>query len=117
MMAAIRAAMGKEEVVLIEQNATLGRKLLLSGKGRCNITNVCDLESFLKRFSKSGLFLRDSFKHFFYPELIEFFEKRHLKLKIERQNRVFPRTDRAASVLLVLRRELAKKRVKVLCKT
>ncbi|MCX5708932.1 MAG: NAD(P)/FAD-dependent oxidoreductase [Candidatus Omnitrophica bacterium] len=111
MMAAIRASQFTPEVVLIEKNSLPGNKLLLSGKGRCNITNNCELEDFLKRFSANGQFLRDAFKKFFNRELIEFFRERGLVLKIERQNRVFPETDRSASIVEVLKKQLVKSRV------
>ena len=78
MMAAIRASQLHANVTLVEKNPILGKKLLLSGKGRCNLTNACDLVSFLKRFSKNGQFLRDAFKKFFNQELMKFFEKRGL---------------------------------------
>ena len=117
MMAAIRAAELTQDVTLIEKNPTLGRKLLLSGKGRCNLTNFSDLDSFLKRFSKSGQFLRDAFKKFFVPDLMSFFEKRGLKLNIERQQRVFPVTNRADSILEVLKKELLKNKVNISCET
>lgn len=113
-MAAIRSAELKQDVTLIEKNPSLGRKLLLSGKGRCNLTNACNLDSFIKRFSPNGEFLRDAFKKFFNRELIEFFESRGLKLDIERQERVFPATDRAESVLEVLMKELDKNKVKII---
>jgi len=112
MMAAIRASQFKQEVLLIEKNSLPGNKLLLSGKGRCNITNNCNLDSFLERFSGNGQFLRDAFKKFFNRELIEFFRERGLVLKTERQERVFPVTDRSASIVEVLRRELAQDQVK-----
>jgi len=115
-MAAIRAGEFQKDVTLVEKNPILGKKLLLSGKGRCNLTNACDLELFLKRFSKNGQFLRDAFKKFFYPDLIIFFEKRGLKLKIERQLRVFPITDKSITVLEVLKKELLRKKVKVVYK-
>ncbi len=117
MMAAIRAGELQQDVTLIEKNPLLGKKLLLSGKGRCNLTNACELEPFLKRFSKNGQFLRDAFKKFFNQDLISFFEKRGLKLKIERQLRVFPVTDSSNSILGVLKKELQKNKVKVLYKT
>lgn len=113
-MAAIRSAELKQEVTLIEKNSSLGRKLLLSGKGRCNLTNACNLDSFIKRFSPNGEFLRDAFKKFFNRDLINFFESRGLKLDIERQERVFPVTDRAESVLEVLLKELEKNKVKII---
>ncbi|MBF0532070.1 MAG: NAD(P)/FAD-dependent oxidoreductase [Candidatus Omnitrophica bacterium] len=114
MMAAVRAARLGADVTLLEKNAELGRKLLLTGKGRCNLTNACGLEEFLGRFSgKGGPFLRDAFKAFFNEELIAFFQERGLSCKIERQQRVFPETDQAASVLTVLRKELDRLKVKV----
>lgn len=116
MMAAIRAAELGCEVALIEKNSILGRKLLLSGKGRCNLTNTTDLDSFLKRFSANGQFLRDAFKRFFYQELMDFFELRGLKLKVERQLRVFPATDRSDSIVGALEKELAKNKVNCLYK-
>jgi len=117
MMAAIRAAGLGQDVILLERKSSLGNKLLLSGKGRCNLTNVEDLEYFLKRFSNNGDFLRDAFKKFFHPELMRFFEERGLKLKIERQMRVFPVTDRSASILNLLKKELEKTGVQVIYKS
>jgi len=116
MMSAIRAGQLQQDVTLIEKNPILGKKLLLSGKGRCNLTNACDLEPFLERFSRNGQFLRDAFKKFFNQDLMHFFESRGLKLKIERQLRVFPVTDRSNSILEVLRKELLQQKVKILYK-
>ena len=116
MMAAIRASELLQDVTLIEKNPILGKKLLLSGKGRCNLTNSCDLDSFIKRFSGNGQFLRDAFKKFSNLDLMRFFEKRGLKLKTERQLRVFPETDRSDSVVEVLKKELNKNKVKVIYK-
>jgi predicted Rossmann fold flavoprotein len=112
MMAGIRASQLGQEVILIEKNPYPGNKLLLSGKGRCNITNNCELEDFLKRFSGNGQFLRSAFNKFFNRELIEFFRERGLALKVERQNRVFPETDRSASIVDVLKKELTRLQVK-----
>lgn len=114
MMAAIRAGQLHQDVTLIEKNPTLGKKLLLSGKTRGNLTNTCELEAFLKRFSQNGQFLRDAFKKFFHQDLINFFEKRGLKLKVERQQRVFPVTDKSDSIIKVLKEELHKHKVKVM---
>jgi len=116
MMAAIRAAGLGQDVTLLEKKDSVGNKLLLSGKGRCNLTNTENLEYFLKRFSKNGDFLRDAFKKFFNQELMDFFEQRGLKLKIERQMRVFPQSDRSASILNVLKKELEKSGVQVIYK-
>jgi len=115
MMAAIRARALAQEVTLLEKKNTLGNKLLLSGKGRCNLTNTQDLPDFLKRFSKNGDFLRDAFKKFFNQELISFFKERGLQFKIERQMRVFPQSDRSSSILSILENELHKTGVQVIC--
>lgn len=115
-MAAIRAKAIGPDVVLLEGKSTLGNKLLLSGKGRCNLTNTEDLQFFLERFS-NGDFLRDAFKKFFSPELISFFQERGLKLKVERQMRVFPQSDRASGVLEVLKNELEKLKVEIIYKS
>lgn len=114
MMAAIAAGQLCRNVTLIEKNSSLGRKLLLSGKGRCNLTNACSLEDFLIRFSGNGGFLRDAFKQFFNQDLISFFEERGLKLKIERQQRVFPASDSSNIILKILAKELRKNKVKIL---
>jgi len=114
MMAAIRAAQLGQEVTLVERNSQLGKKLLLSGKGRCNITNTCDLNSFIDRFSGNGQFLRDAFAKFFNTDLIKFFEDRGLKLKVERQLRVFPLSDKSGSILEVLEEELRKNKVNII---
>jgi len=114
MMASIRSGESGQDTTLIEKNPALGKKLLLSGKGRCNLTNSCDLDSFIKRFSgHSGQFLRDAFARFFNQDLIRFFQKNGLELKTERQLRVFPVSDKSHSVLAILKKELQKNKVKV----
>lgn len=117
MMAAIRASQFNQRVTLFEKNPFFGKKLLLSGKGRCNITNACSLDLFLERFSKNGQFLRDAFAKFFNQDLINFFEERGLELKVERQMRVFPSTDSSESILEVLNNELKRNKVEIVCKT
>lgn len=114
MMAAARAGSLGNDVTLIERNSVLGKKLLLSGKGRCNLTNTCSLADFLTHFSSSGDFLRDAFKVFFNRELMDFFEKRGTGLKAERQGRVFPASDSSHTVLNALRKELAVSDVRVI---
>ncbi|MDD5432235.1 MAG: NAD(P)/FAD-dependent oxidoreductase [Candidatus Omnitrophica bacterium] len=114
LMAAIRASQLGVETLLIEKKSFLGQKLLLSGKGRCNVTNACDLNSFLKAFSH-GEFLRDAFRKFFNQDLIAFFEERGLKLKVERQLRVFPVSDKSSSILDVLIKEAQKNKVIIIC--
>jgi len=116
-MAAIKAGSLGQEVILIDKNPILGKKLLLSGKGRCNLTNAGDLEQFLKRFSHNGQFLRDAFRKFFNQELMDFFQSRGLSLKVERQLRVFPVTDSSSSIVGVLDKELAQQKVKSIFKS
>ncbi|MCK5451160.1 MAG: NAD(P)/FAD-dependent oxidoreductase [Candidatus Omnitrophica bacterium] len=117
MMAAIGAASGQNEVTLIEKNKHLGRKLLLTGGGRCNLTNICEPEDLIYHFSKTGSFLRDAIKTFDNKSLISFFAKRGLKIKVEENGRVFPVTDKASSVLDLLEDEIKKLKIKVLCNT
>jgi len=117
LMAAIRAAQLNQQVTLFERNSSCGKKLLLSGKGRCNVTNATSLDSFLKHFNNNGDFLRDAFKKFFNQELVDFFKERGLDLKVERQLRVFPETDNAESILEVLKKELLKNKVQIIYKT
>ncbi|MCX5702402.1 MAG: NAD(P)/FAD-dependent oxidoreductase [Candidatus Omnitrophica bacterium] len=117
MMAAIKAGELDQNVILIEKNPQVGKKLLLSGKGRCNLTNACDLESFISKFSQGGQFLRNPFSKFFNLDLMKFFEKRGLKLKTERQLRVFPLSNRSGTVLEVLKKELIRTNVKIMFKT
>jgi hypothetical protein len=114
MMAAIRAAQLKSEVLLIEKNSKLGQKLLISGKGRCNITNIQELDRFISHFSSNGLFLRSAFAKLFNTELIKFFEAKGLKFKTERGGRVFPIDDQASSVLKVLKLYLQENKVKII---
>ncbi|MFC1698857.1 NAD(P)/FAD-dependent oxidoreductase [Candidatus Omnitrophota bacterium] len=114
MMAAIRAAERKRKVLLIERNDTPGKKLLISGKGRCNLTNSCDIGDFLEKFSESRNFLRNTFAQFFNTELISFFAAARLKLKTERGSRVFPASDRSSDILNVLKLKLKAKNVKCL---
>ncbi|MFH0858476.1 MAG: NAD(P)/FAD-dependent oxidoreductase [Candidatus Omnitrophota bacterium] len=113
MMAAIRAAQISSDVILIEKKPSLGNKLLLSVKGRCNLTNACELDLFLESFN-NGQFLRDAFNKFFNRDLMDFFENRGLRLKVERQERVFPVTDNSSSILEVLKAELQKNKVRVI---
>ncbi len=102
------------DVILIEKNSALGKKLLLTGKCRCNLTNACDIETLLDKFHKNGRFLRAALNTFSNTDLMEFFEGRGLTLKIERQLRVFPVTDMAVSVLEVLKKELAANKVRII---
>lgn len=113
-MAAIRAGKLNKKVILIERNNHICEKVLLTGKGRCNVTNIASIELFIERFGRQGQFLRSAFSTFFNQDLINFFEAKGLELKIERQGRVFPKTDRAVSIVDILRKYLYENNVKIL---
>jgi len=112
-MAAIVASRSGKRVVLIEKNGSLGKKLLMTGKTRCNITNICPLDTFIEKFGKTGPFLRSALFRFSNEDLIEFFKSKGLELKNERQGRVFPVSDKASSVLKVLEDALLESKVDV----
>jgi predicted Rossmann fold flavoprotein len=115
MMAAIQASGENTEVVLFEKNSKLGRKLLVTGKGRCNITNAeTDVKKFLEVFGRNGRFLYSAFAQFFNEDLLNFFRNKGLDFVVERGNRVFPKTERSLDVLKVLEEYLQEKKVKVL---
>lgn len=105
-MAAIRASGPGRTVVLVERNDAIGRKILITGKGRCNLTNIAPVEVFIGHFGRQGQFLRSAFHAFFNDDLVEFFRSCGLETKAERQGRVFPATDSARSVVEALKKRL-----------
>ena len=118
MMAAGKAAELGAKVILLEKNSKLGRKLLLTGQGRCNLTQAkFDFKELVQEYGREGDFLFSPFSSFGVKETIEFFKKRGLALKIERGKRVFPKSDKAESVLKVLTSYLKEKGVEVKTKT
>ena len=114
MFAAITAAQQGAKVLLLERNDRLGKKLLITGKGRCNVTNNCTAQEVLQNTPRNGRFLYSAMTAFPPEKVMAFFEERGCALKTERGNRVFPVTDKAVSVLDCLRNELNKLRVTVL---
>jgi hypothetical protein len=114
MMAAIQAAKLERSVLLIEKNNSLGKKLLITGSGRCNVTNTAHLNDFTKRFGKHGAFLRSAFSSFSNMDLMDFFKSKGLDLKIEDSGRVFPVTDDSKSILNVLKEFLKENNVKIM---
>ncbi len=114
MMAAIRAAELKKDVVLIERNDSIGRKLIITGKGRCNITNTASINDFTAKFGRRGVFLRSAFSSFSNEDLITFFKSKGLDMKIEDKGRVFPVTKDSKSVLNVLKDYLKENNVKII---
>ena len=99
LMAAGQAAEAGAEVVLLEKMKRPGRKICISGKGRCNLTNIAELSEFITHFGKTGRFLRQPFNRFFSTELIRFFTEHGLELVTERGGRVFPLSGKAPDVL------------------
>ncbi len=108
LMAAGQAALAGAEVTLFEKMAQPGRKIGISGKGRCNLTNVADLGEFIDHFGKNGQFLRQCFGRFFTGELIEFFADQGLTVVVERGGRVFPASGKALDVVRVFKRWLGR---------
>ena len=102
MMAAGTALMHGADVTIFEQNKILGKKLAITGKGRCNITNASDIEPFLQNVTKNSRFLYSALNTLSPYETIEFFEGLGVKVKIERGNRVFPVSDKAKDVVSAL---------------
>ena len=102
LMAAGIAAECNGDVLLLEKMKTPARKIRISGKGRCNLSNSAELSDFITHFGTSGRFLRQSFSSFFAPELISFFESRGLKLQVERGGRIFPAHGDAPAVARLL---------------
>ena len=113
MMAAISAAERGASVTLLEPNERLGKKLNITGKGRCNLTNNTGLEELLANIPSNGKFLYSTFSRFHAQDAIAFFEELGVPLKTERGNRVFPVSDRAFDVSAALERRLKKLRVRV----
>jgi len=116
-MAAISASQFNKNIVLIEKNASIGKKILMTGNGRCNLTNIAPIDTFIEKFEKQGNFLKTAFYRFSNKDLMNFFESKGLKLKNEQAGRVFPVTDKARSITEILQKCLEKARVTVLYKT
>ncbi|MFH0731562.1 MAG: NAD(P)/FAD-dependent oxidoreductase [Candidatus Omnitrophota bacterium] len=116
-MAAIRAGELGRKALLIERNNSIGKKILLTGKGRCNITNSASIDTFIEKFQEQGEFFRTAFHKFFNQDLIDFFQAKGLELKEERQGRVFPATDKAESVLEVFNKCLVDNKIDTLFNT
>ena len=113
MMAAISAAENGGHVTLLEPNERLGKKLNITGKGRCNVTNNSSNEELLNNIPKNGKFLYSVFSRFSSADTMAFFEKLGVPLKTERGNRVFPVSDRAFDISAALERRLKALRVKL----
>ena len=115
-MAACAAAekYGGRAVTVIEKNRRPGRKLMITGKGRCNVTNNCDRDTLISNVPANGRFLFSAFSDFGTADTMEFFEKRGVPLKTERGNRVFPVSDKASDIVDALVNTVIKSGVKIL---
>ncbi len=106
MMAAITAARSGHKVHVLEKNEKLGKKLFITGKGRCNVTNDCDVETLLKNVVTNSKFLYSAFYSFNSQDMMAFLQELGLPLKTERGNRVFPASDKSSDVIRVLERQM-----------
>ncbi len=117
MMAAITSAKNKNEVIIIEKMQSLGRKLLITGKGRCNITSSLDMEDFIKNTPGNGMFLYSCYNQFTNKDIIKFLNDQGLKVKEERGNRYFPITDKSQDVLKCFTKKIKELNIKVIYNT
>ena len=108
MMASITARENGNEVILFEKMNDLGRKLLITGKGRCNITSSLDIEEFIKNTPGNGKFLFSCYQKYTNKDIISFLKSEGLEVKEERGNRIFPVTDKSIDVLNCFKRKLNK---------
>ena len=113
MMAACIAAGNGHRVTLFEQNEKLGKKIYITGKGRCNLTNACDTEELFPAVMSNPKFLYSGFYSFGPQDVMNFFEEAGVPLKVERGNRVFPQSDHSSDIIRALERELKKAGAKV----
>ena len=116
MMAAVSALEAGAKVILIEKNSVLGKKVRITGKGRCNVTNCCTPQDFVKNVPTNAKFLFSVINQFSPQNTIEFFEKHGTPLKVERGNRVFPCSDKASDIVDTFKKILASSNCTVLNK-
>lgn len=102
LMAAIAAAEKQQKILLVEKMEQAGRKLRITGKGRCNLTNTSPIKEFISHIGSDGRFMRNAFSMFFNSELMQFFEEKGVELNIERGSRVFPKSGKALDIFLAL---------------
>lgn len=114
LMASYHAAANGSRVFLFERNNNLGRKVLISGKGRCNLTNAKNISEFIENIPGNGKFLYSAFNNFSNTDLITFFGKLGVKTKVERGGRVFPVSDRSLDVVMALHKALRKLGVQIM---
>lgn len=116
-LAAGAAGARGRKVLLIEKNEKLGKKLFITGKGRCNVTNAADMDEFMSNIPKNSKFLYSAFRGFSNNDLVDLLNEMGLKTKVERGNRVFPESDKSSDVIKALQKYLDKNNVKVMLNT
>lgn len=117
MMAAIKAAENHAKIILLEKMDRLGRKLMITGKGRCNLTNAADIPEIIHNIPGNGVFLNSVLRAFDNHDIIQFFTERGVATKIERGGRVFPVSDKAADIVTALETRLRELSVDIRCQT
>ena len=113
MLAAITSAQKGTETTIIEKNNRLGKKLLITGKGRCNITSSIDINDFINNIPGNGKFLYSAFQNYTNKDIIHFLEKNGVSVKEERGNRIFPKSDKSLDVEKAFEREINKLHINV----
>lgn len=113
MFASVFATQNGHEVHVYEKNEKLGKKLFITGKGRCNVTNAADMEELFDAVVSNPKFLYSSFYGYTNQDVVDFFESRGVKMKTERGNRVFPVSDHSSDIIQALEREMKKSGVKI----
>lgn len=106
MFASVFAAENGHEVHVFEKNEKLGKKLFITGKGRCNLTNACDVEELFQAVKSNAKFMYSSFYSYTNQDVMSFFERLGVKLKVERGNRVFPASDHSSDIIAALTKEM-----------
>ena len=117
MMSAISSAESGNDVTIIEKMQSLGRKLLITGKGRCNITSSLDMDEFIKNIPGNGMFLYSAFKNYTNQDIIKLLKEEGLEVKEERGNRIFPVTDKSLDVLKCFEKKLKSLNVNIILNT
>ncbi len=117
MMSAISSAENGNDVTIIEKMQSLGRKLLITGKGRCNITSSLDMDEFIKNIPGNGMFLYSAFKNYTNQDIIKLLKEEGLEVKEERGNRIFPVTDKSLDVLKCFEKKLKSLNVNIILNT
>lgn len=113
MIAAITSAKQGNDVILLEKMKSCGRKLLITGKGRCNITSALPMDKFIENIPENGKFLYSAFKNFTNQDIIKLLKENNVEVKEERGSRIFPVSDKSVDVLTALEKELKKNNVKI----